>query len=226
LTIPPEFLSQEKHASAWEKRRQILKAIPRFWPVAMLNHPLFSIHAAHAQDQAALSHLEDVWIARNSEERRCFTIEFYFKENPYFTNSILKKEYKYVPPAPVADDKPDENGITAQMTEFAWDTNVEAQAFKIDWKDDSKNLTKLHPPVYEDGDDQPAEPGSFFNFFEVAKDPYDMGIVIANEIFPEIIEYFTGHPEAGEDSDEEDSEDDEDEDEIDLEKPRTKKQRT
>jgi template-activating factor I len=52
--------------------------------------------------------------------------------------------------------------------------------------------------------------------------------VIANELFPEAIEYFFGtNQEGGDDSDEEDSEeDDENEDEIDLEKPRTKKQRT
>lgn len=46
---------------------------------------------------------------------------------------------------------------------------------KIDWKDDSKNLTKLHPRVTdEDGDDMPSEGGTFFNFFEMADDPFDV----------------------------------------------------
>ena len=46
---------------------------------------------------------------------------------------------------------------------------------KIDWKDDSKNLTKQHPRVKEDDeDDIPAESGSFFNFFEVADDPFEV----------------------------------------------------
>jgi len=229
VELAVELLSQEKHAPVWEKRRHVLKTIPRFWPTALINHPMFSIHAAHAHDHAALSHLEDVWVSRNPEEKRCFTVGLvqYFKENPYFSNPVLKKEYKYIPPpAPLADDPADENGITEQMCEFSWDTNVEAQAFKIDWKDDAKNLTKLHPPVYDEDSEVPSEPGSFFNYFEVAKDSYDLGIAIANEIFPDAIDYFHNRSENVEDSDEEDSEDDDDEDEIDLEKPRTKKQRT
>jgi template-activating factor I len=83
LSVLLEFISQEKHAPVWEKRRQVLKTIPRFWPTALMNHSLFSIHAAHAQDQAALSHLEDVWVSRNPEEKRCFTIEFVSFPEPY-----------------------------------------------------------------------------------------------------------------------------------------------
>ena len=54
-----------------------------------------------------------------------------------------------------------------------------------------------------------------------------VGIAIANEVFPEAIEYFLGNVNDGDsESDEEDSEDEEDEAaEIDLEKPRTKKRK-
>lgn len=93
----------------------------------------------------------------------------------------------------------------------------------------------------------PSEGGSFFNFFEVAEDPFDvsdcaaydtsaggpdrfgtlqLGVLIANDIFPEAIEYFLGQRSGDDDSEEdEEDEDDEDEDEIDLEKPRPKKAR-
>ena len=57
-----------------------------------------------------------------------------------------------------------------------WLTEVGTQATKIDWKDDSKNLTKLHPLVNDDDDDLPSEGGSFFNFFEVAQDPFDVRV--------------------------------------------------
>lgn len=98
----------------------------------------------------------------------------------------------------------------------------------------------------EDEDDMPADPGSFFNFFEHSSDPMEVsflfpplsaatrnllwkpkqvGLVIANEVFPESIEYFLGNVE-NEVSDSEDEEDDDDEaEEIDLEKPRAKKAR-
>ncbi len=48
------------------------------------------------------------------------------------------------------------------------------QATKISWKDDAKNLTKVHPRVTHDEDEEPSEGGSFFNFFEIAEDPFDV----------------------------------------------------
>jgi len=213
----------------YEKRRSVLKAIPKFWAVALMNNGMFALHAQHTADQVALSYLEDVWLARDTLETRCFVLEFHFKENPYFSNSILKKEYRWVPPPAAEQEKPDEEGITESMLDFSWERDVVPQAFKIDWKEDSKNLTKLHPRVMdEDGDDMPSEGGSWFNFFESASDPFDLGVLIANDIFPEAIDYFLGQA-GGDDIDDEDEDesedDDESEEEIDLEKPRPKKQK-
>ncbi len=120
------------------------------------------------------------------------------------------------------------------------------KATKIDWKDPAKALTKLYPREMGEGDDEePADPGSFFNLFEIEDDPYDVsvvlsapmlllltapsqiGLTIATEIFPEAIEFFLGHGQDDSmDSDIDSDEDDEDDaEEIDLEKPRTKKQK-
>ncbi|OJT04763.1 Nucleosome assembly protein 1-like 4 [Trametes pubescens] len=223
-----ERRAQEKMVPVYEKRRAVVKAIAKFWPVALMNHGMLALHVQHNSDQAALSYLEDLWIVRDPEESRCFTLEFYFKENPYFSNTVLKKEYKYLAPPVEGDDKPDADGITETMVEFSWERDVQPQATKIDWKDEAKNLTKLHPRVVDEDDDLPSEGGSFFNFFEVAQDPFDIGVTIANDVFPEAIEYFLGHAGGDDvDSDEEDddSEDDDNEDEIDLEKPRPKKQK-
>ena len=63
-------------APVFEKRRAVLKAINKFWPVALMNHPMIAMQIQHASDQAALSYLEDVWIVRDSVESRCFTLEF------------------------------------------------------------------------------------------------------------------------------------------------------
>ena len=60
----------------YEKRRAIVKGINKFWPVALMNHPMIGMHAQHASDQAALSYLEDVWLVRDATESRCFTLEF------------------------------------------------------------------------------------------------------------------------------------------------------
>lgn len=60
----------------YEKRRAVVKAINKFWPVALMNHGMLALHAQHNSDQAALSYLEDVWIVRDPKESRCFTLEF------------------------------------------------------------------------------------------------------------------------------------------------------
>ncbi|KAF9023438.1 hypothetical protein BDZ89DRAFT_1102710 [Hymenopellis radicata] len=202
----------------YAKRREIVKGIDKFWPVALMNHPTFAIQVQHNSDQLALSYLEDLWLVRDPKEPRCYTIEFHFKENPHFTNKVLTKEYKYV----------DERGVSEIMLDFSWERDVEPSATKIDWKDPAKALTKLYPREMGEGDDEePAEPGSFFNLFEIKDDPYDIGLSIATEIFPEAIEFFLGHgQDDGMDSDiDSDEDEDDDAEEIDLEKPRTKKQK-
>ncbi|KAJ7225878.1 hypothetical protein GGX14DRAFT_422715 [Mycena pura] len=227
VELAMDRLGQTKIMPAYERRRAAVKGISKFWPVALMNHSHFAFFAQHSADQLALSYLEDLWIARDAVEPRCYTIEFHFKENKFFTNTVLKKEYRYQAPAATAEnDKPDENGITDTMLDFSWERDVEPQAFKIDWKDADKALTKLYPSEAAEDDDDPVDSGSFFNFFEKAADPADLGITIANDVFPEAIEYFLGQAGGDElDSGDEDDDDDDDAEEIDLEKPRSKKQK-
>jgi len=217
----------QKLRPVYEKRREIVKAIPNFWPVALMNNGVFSFHVQHNADQTALSYLEDLWVTKDSQEHRCFTLEFYFKENQFFEDRVLKKEYKYIVPPAAADEKPDDDGITESMLDFSWERDVKGSTTKINWKDSSKALTKVYPrETGEEDDDMPADPGSFFNFFEHEADTSDVGLTIANEIFPEAIEYFLGNIGGDDiDSEDEDEDDDDDAEEIDLEKPRSKKQK-
>ncbi|KAF8624796.1 hypothetical protein AX15_005685 [Amanita polypyramis BW_CC] len=207
----------------YQKRREVVRTIEKFWPVALLNHAVIEVHTTHTADQLALSYLEDLWVERDKQEPRCFTLEFYFKENPFFTDKVLKKEFKYVPPSASADEKADEDGITPSMLDFSWERDVKLSAIEINWKDDSKALTKLYPrDVDEDGNI--FEHGSFFNFFVLDDDAMEIGALIGTEIFPDAIDYFLGTNNEL-DSEDEDDEDDEDAEEIDLEKPRSKKRR-
>lgn len=41
-----------------------------------MNHPLIGFQAQHNIDRIALSYLEDLWVERDAQEPRCFTIEF------------------------------------------------------------------------------------------------------------------------------------------------------
>ncbi|KAI5991598.1 hypothetical protein EDD15DRAFT_2276340 [Pisolithus albus] len=196
--------SQQQLLPVYERRRAVVKAIPKFWPVALMNNPLISFQAQHNIDRIALSYLEDLWVTRDPKEPRCFTVEFYFKQNPYFTDSVLKKEYKYITPPGAADETPDADGLTPSMLDFSWERDYE-----------------------DEESDMPAEAGSFFNFFEIASDPFDIGTTIANEVFPNATDHFLGNiPNDDLDTDEESEEDDDDDaEEIDLEEPRPKKQK-
>jgi hypothetical protein len=49
----------------------------------------------------------------------------YFKENQFFTDNVLRKVYKYVPPAGAKNEKPDAEGITEAMLDFDWGTHVD-----------------------------------------------------------------------------------------------------
>jgi len=209
----------------YERRREFTKTITNFWPVALLNHSLVAYHAQHNADQTALTYLEDIWVEKDPKEHRCFTIEFHFKENPYFSDKVLKKEYKYNAPPAAASEVADADGITPSMLDFAWDRDVDISATKINWKEPEKALTKLHARQVGEDEDEIADPGSFFNFFEHEADPSDVGVIIANEVFPEAIEYFLGNVEGDITDSEEEDDDDDDAEEIDLEKPRPKKRK-
>ena len=60
----------------YEKRRVVLKGINKFWPVALMNSEMIALHTVHYDDQNALSFLEDVWLVRDPQESRAFTLEF------------------------------------------------------------------------------------------------------------------------------------------------------
>ena len=51
----------------------------------------------------------------------------YFRENPFFADPVLKKEYRYSPPTDIDGEEKDEWGVTDAQAAFSWDTNVEPQ---------------------------------------------------------------------------------------------------
>lgn len=71
-----DILSHKLHEPVYAKRREIIKGIDKFWPVALMNNPSVAIHIQHNSDQLALSYLEDLWVIRDPKEFRCYTIEF------------------------------------------------------------------------------------------------------------------------------------------------------
>jgi predicted Fe-S protein YdhL (DUF1289 family) len=67
--------NNKRLAPAYAKRRAVLKDIPKFWPVAFMRHRQLVPYLTYPEDQKALLALEDVWIDRDPEESRVFSVE-------------------------------------------------------------------------------------------------------------------------------------------------------
>ncbi|KAB5590139.1 hypothetical protein CTheo_6426 [Ceratobasidium theobromae] len=237
--IAVDAATQKIMQPIYTARREAVKSLPRFWGTALSQHAQLAVYMAGQDDMKALSYLSDLWVEYDQVEPRAFTIVFEFADNPYFTDKVLKKEFKYTPPdgTPAPGTNVDVNGVSDAQEAFEWESHITPQAIKINWKDDAHNLTKLSPRILNPEDPNDVEElGSFFNWFEHGPDTNELGPTIVQDVFPQALRYYRGEGEFGRqmvDSDEEmDSEDDDedddedDEDEIDLEQPRKKVKRS
>ncbi|KAG9119057.1 hypothetical protein FRC07_006113 [Ceratobasidium sp. 392] len=170
----------------YASRRKTLSEQKCFWGIALGQHPEIGEHLQDPNDAQAMTYLKDIWVERDPQEYRAFTLEFHFDENPYFSDSVLKKSYAYTlpPETTVKSTTPDENGVTDVMVDFNWERDIEISGTPINWKDSSKALTKLRPrpdmeeierQLKEDDNDEPVtmDYGSFFHFFEEKSDDFD-----------------------------------------------------
>jgi len=223
IQLQLSFDQLKKLVPHYEKRRGQLKKIPQFWFAALSNNTDFALQwLTHPEDVEALKHLEDIWIARHEPDPRAFTLEMHFKENPYFKNKVLTKEYKLKKPWSGAQT----DGIYDEMLDASFDpsADLESGTCKIEWKGEDKDIVTKYPRK-DDPDDEEldADFGSFFHLFEMPEDKYSTGHLLAEEFFPSAIPYFLNEVALDEylDSDSEDEESgDSAEEEIDLERPK------
>ncbi|GJR32087.1 putative reverse transcriptase domain-containing protein [Tanacetum coccineum] len=177
------------------------KGVPEFWLTAMKNNKIMA----------------EEWC--RMDDPKGFKLEFFFDNNPFFTNSVLTKVYHMID-----DDEP--------ILEKAIGTTIEwlpgkCLTQKI-LKKKPKKVSKNPKPITKTEDCE-----SFFNFFsppEVPEDEaeelqnqmeqdYDVGSTIRDKIIPHAVSWFTGEANEGDfgvfdDEDDEVNEDDEDDDEI------------
>jgi len=189
IQLQLEFDQLRRLVPHYEKRRSQLKKIAQFWFAALSNQSGFAIQwLTYPEDVEALKHLEDIWITRHEPDPRAFTLEMHFKENPYFKNKVLTKEYKLKKPWSGAQT----DGIYDEMLDVPFDpsADLEPGACKIEWKGEDWNIVKKYPRKDDpDGEGFDADSGSFFNLFEVPEDKYNTGVFLADEFFPNAILY-------------------------------------
>jgi len=202
---------------------QGVQGIPKFWLHVLKNvneDVLMGLIEPH--DEEALTYLTDVAVSLRTDG---FMLQFHFKENPFFTNQVLTKDYTYRegphPERPLAYDGPE---------------IVSTEGCRIDWKE-GKDLTKLAYKVEfickvdDHCTPESITADSFFDFFKppVVKDgeeftkdddaalatDFVVGCSLKGKIIPRAVTYFTGEifddendSEASDSDDEDPSEED------------------
>ncbi|KAJ2051843.1 hypothetical protein GGI03_003747 [Coemansia sp. RSA 2337] len=125
----------------------------------------------------AISYLKSIDIERSADTPINYKIVFKFAENPYFTNSELAKEFNFSDKGSIKVTNPN-----------------------IDWKE-GKDLTAAPPKLEgeEDGDSfTENEDTSFFCWFNDVNGS-DLADLIANDLYPLALMYFTGSAESDDD---------------------------
>jgi len=173
-----------------------VKGIPKFWLHVFKNaNEDVLMGCIEPHDEEVLAYMTDVTVSLRTDG---FKLHFHFKENPFFTNQELTKDYTYRegpnPQSPLTYDGPE---IAA------------TKGCSIDWKE-GKDLTKLTMKVEKitTTDDHcapevvPAD--SFFDFFDppVVEDgelitstlvaDFEVGVSIKEQLIPRALLYFTG----------------------------------
>lgn len=209
--------------------------IPDFWLGAMRNCACISENVTE-KDEVILKFLENVKaITLPEEEGIGFRLEFTFKPNEHFTNTVLTKTYFMAD----GDDDPVLEKAEGTTIDWAAGKNVTVKTKKKKQRNKNGKGTRTVTKT------EPCE--SFFNFFSPPKIPtnedmemgmeemerrqqeleadYDMGISFREKLVPHAVKWFTGEADDEDDYDdegeedfeegeEEGEEDDEDEDEA------------
>lgn len=179
----------------FDRRNSLIQKIPNFWVCTFINHPQMSARLSE-EDEECLHYCKRIEVEEFDDIKSGYRIKFVFKENPYFTNTDIYKEFHLSTTGEPA----------SQSTPIKWKTGMDLT---------SKNKSEMK------GRKRTFDGESFFSWFADHTDPANDEIaeVIKDDMWPNPLQYYLV-PENGVklDSDEElDEEDYEDEDDDDDE---------
>jgi len=216
-------IEDEKKDEVKDAKDENVSGVPSFWLTIFKNVEMLA-DMVQENDEPVLELLEDVTVKLTNPMG--FVLHFHFKENDYFTNKVLTKEYE-MKCEPMEDDP----------FSFEGPEIFKCKGCTIDWKK-GKNLTVKQVKKKQKHKNKGSvrtitkqvKADSFFNFFDpptVPDDPtaevdeetqailtadFEIGHYIRERIVPRAVLYFTGEA-LEEDSDfEEEESGDEDED--------------
>ncbi|XP_013785551.1 nucleosome assembly protein 1-like 1-B [Limulus polyphemus] len=217
-----------------ETQNDDTKGIPEFWLTTFKNVEMIS-ERIQEHDEPILKDLTDVKVKLLDSNPMGFTLEFHFKPNEYFSNTLLTKDYEMrcVPDEddPFGFEGPEIFKCKGCTIDWKKGKNVTMKTIKKKQKHKSRGSVRTVTKTVQND--------SFFNFFSPPTVPsdeeqldedtqvllaadFEMGHFIRERIVPKAVLYFTGEAlqdgdfdeeEEGEEEEAEDEEKDDDEDE-------------
>ena len=176
------------------------QGIPDYWRKVLKNSNYFTINE---KDEVILEFLRDVRMVPIEGHKLDFTMEFEFRANEYFTNTLLSKSFFH-------DSKTDEveKTVGSSISWASQDKNpriaIKNKKVKKGKKIEVKKTETIVPSFFDIFADQTKEDS-----------PSNEGTFFKDDLFPNSLEYYLNimdDNEEGEDEDFEDDEDEEDED--------------
>ncbi|CAN7041900.1 unnamed protein product [Brassica oleracea var. botrytis] len=177
----------------YDKRNEIIKAIPDFWLTAFLSHPALG-ELLTEEDQKIFKYLSSLDVEDAKDVKSGYSIAFHFNPNPYFEDEKLTKTFTFL-----------EEGTT------------KITATPIKWKEGKGLPNGVNHE--KNGNKRALPEESFFTWFSDAQHKEDLDVeindevadVIKEDLWPNPLTYFNN--EADEEDFDEDDDDDDDEDE-------------
>lgn len=160
---------------------------------SLLTHSFYLFSILHDQEEDCLHYMTKLHVEDFDDVKTGYRISFYFKENPYFENDIITKEFHLAA----------ENQTSTDFTQTSTSTTIK-------WKE-GKDLLKEQQSKPQNKK-RDIEHKSFFDWFCDNADPVndDLAELIKDDIWPNPLQYFLV-PDIGVYNDEESSEGDSDE---------------
>lgn len=230
LTKKVAIQDNDKDAEKEPEKEEALPGISLFWLTIFKNVDMLA-EMVQECDEPILEQLRDITVEFKESNPMGFNLHFHFKENEYFTNSILSKNY-------IMRSTPDEEDpfsfegpeiIKCSGTKIEWNKNknVTVKTIKKTQKHQSRGTKRVITKT--------VQKDSFFNFFsppevEDGVEPdedveallsadFEIGHFIRERIVPRAVLYFTGEALDDDDDFGEEECDDEDEGEDEGEDP-------
>jgi template-activating factor I len=156
----------------YDKRNDLIKSIPNFWPTAFLIHPVLG-DLLNKEDQKIFKHLSSLEVEDHKDAKSGFSITFNFNPNPYFENTKIGKTFTFL-----------EEGTTKVIST------------PIKWKA-GKKLIPNGVSQEKKGNKRPPSDISFFSWFSDTEQKDDMddthdeiAQIIKDDLWPNPLNHF------------------------------------